>query len=343
MFDYRPKLQIDALFFSLNDVLVDVTRSYHQTVSETVRLYMEQAIGLPKSDQLLVTPEEVICLQRIGGITDYWDLTRAFIAYFVSMLPKVPVVTFPIRLHVPSVLAYLQTASAKLDFDINTLLAEKDILQLAQQTAAVGGGLDGLYQILPDRNRHLVVASGDITRINLIGRIFQELYLGANLFEQTYEQPAIIVQNTGYQEHESLRIEPKLLEQLRTKVQLGLISTRPFHEVQYSIRRHGLKDYFQVVISRDDAESTQGKLFPDAWLLLEGARRMQPLSNQFAYVGTTLPEMAAVHAANKTVPFTSIASLLGAHDVGITRTLFENSKTSIILGNPNNLKELILD
>lgn len=343
MFDYRPKLNIDALLFSLNDVLVDVTRSYHRVVQETVQLYLERAVGLPPMNTPLITLEEVNCLRRVASIDDYWDLSRAFIAYFVSLLPKVPIVTFPIRFHVPAILAYLETASARLDTNAYASLDQKNIPQLAQWVAEVGGGLDGLYQILPDRNRHLVISTGKVTGINLVGRIFQEIYLGASLFEQIYQEPTVISQSSGYIEHETLLIKPELLEQLRAKVLLGIVSTRPEDEVKYSLKMHGLQDYFQLVISRDNLEQAQAKSFPDPWLFVEAAEQLRPLANQFAYVGTTLSEAQAVQAANKTVPFTSVACLAGAHDVGLIRNLFESSKTNVILGHPDHLKELIVD
>lgn len=342
MFDYRPKLNIDALLFSLNEVLVDVSHSYHRVVQETVQLYLERAVGLPPMSPPLITLEEVNCLRRVASIDDYWNLSRAFIAYFVSLLPKVPIVTFPIRFHVPAILAYLQTASAHLDTNDYASLDQKNIPQLAQWVAEVGGGLDGLYQILPDRNRHLVVSTGKVTGINLIGRVFQEIYLGANLFEQIYQEPTVVSQSLGYIEHEKLLIKPELLDQLRSKVRLGIVSTRPEIEVKHSLKMHGLQEYFQLVISRDNLEQAQANSFPDPWLLAQAAQQLHP-AHQFAYIGTTLSETQAVQAANKSVPFTSVACLAGAHDSKLMQQMFENSKTNVILGHPDNLKELILD
>jgi hypothetical protein len=91
---YQPKLNVDAVLFSLNDVLIDVQYSYHQVVCKAVQLYLERALGALPIREPLITVEEVVTLQRIGGFANYWDLTRAFIAYFMTELPEVPIVTF---------------------------------------------------------------------------------------------------------------------------------------------------------------------------------------------------------------------------------------------------------
>ncbi len=68
----KSRLNIDAMIFSIDDVLVDVSASYRQVVRQTVQLYLEQAIGLPPAKEPLLTAEEVSLLQKIGRFTNYW-------------------------------------------------------------------------------------------------------------------------------------------------------------------------------------------------------------------------------------------------------------------------------
>jgi len=342
-YDYRPKLNIDTLIFSLSDVLVDVHLSYHQVVQKTVQTYFEQALGLPKSKEPLLSTEDIFWLQRVGGFSNYWDLARAGIAYMVTLIPTVPVVTFPIRFHVPAMLAYLQMASARLKILPEDLARQKDVKTLAYKAMAAGGGLDGVYAVLPDKNRHLVVASGEITKINLVGRIFQELYLGASLFETIYQEPTVLVQSTGYIEHESLIIDRELLAQLQQKVALAVISNRPRYEVEHTLKARQIDSFFSVVVALEDMQKGKGKDLPDPWLLLEAARRMQPSPTQMAYVGSNPTDIKAARAAHQTISCTAAGCLVGALDRAALRTVLEESKASIILGHPNNLKELILD
>lgn len=343
MRSYSPRLNIDVLILSVNDVLIDVSRSYREVVCKTVQLYLEHAIGLTPSKEPLLTPDEVTLLQKIGNFTDYRDLATAFLIYFIELLPSVPVPTFPSKFHVPALIAYLQLAKGGTRISVDMLREKKDILQLARSVAAAGGGgIKGVNSALPRVNRHLLINSGSITKTDLAGRIFQELYLGADLFERIYEQPALIIQSTGYMEHESLLIKRDLLVQISQKVQLAAVSNSPQSEVEHALKAAGVEQYFKAVVTLDDIYRAKAQPIPHPWVLLEAARRLHPTPARSAYVGANPGDVQAAKAANETVPFTAIASLAGAHDKEALRTEFEAYKANVILGHPNHLKELIL-
>lgn len=338
---YKPRLRIDALIFSIDDVLVDVSSSYREVTRKTVQLYLEQAVGLPPIKEPLLSADEVVLLQKMGHFTNYWDLATALVMYFVEMLPPVPVPTFPSKLHVPALIAYLQLAGGRLKISLENLRAQKDIAQLTRDIAAAGGGIDGAHAALPKMNRHLLVASGNVTKTNLVNRIFQELYLGADQFEQIYQQPAVLVQSTGHLEHETLLIKPDVLAHLSRKLSLGVVSNRPRFEAEHTLKASRIDSYFQTLVTLDDLQAAGANPLPDPWTLLEAARRLQPTPARSAYIGANPGDILAARAANQTVPFTAIACLAGAHDKEALRAEFETVKANIILGHPNNLKELV--
>jgi phosphoglycolate phosphatase-like HAD superfamily hydrolase len=338
----KSKLNIDALIFSAHDVLVDVSRSYREVVCKTVQLYLEHAIGLSPSPEPLLMPAEVTLLQKVGNFTNYLDLATAFIIYFIEMLPPVPTPTFPSKYHVPALIAYLQLAGGRLHISIDSLREQKDIERLALDIAAAGGGLDGADTALPKANRHLLVVGGAITKANLLGRIFQELYLGADLFEQVYGQPTVVVQTSGYIERESLLINPHVLALLSDKLPLGVVANCSRVEVEHSLKAGNIEPYFQAVISLDEVDKARAKPIPDSWPLLEAARFLRPTPARTAYVGANPGDIQAAKAAKRTVPFIAVGCLAGAHDREALRQEFENLKADIILGHPDHLKELIL-
>ena len=339
---HKPRLNIDALIFSVHDVLIDVSRSYREVVCKTVQLYLEQAVGLLPSSEALLTPAEVTLLQKVGNFSNYLDLATTFIIYFIEMLPPVPTPTFPSRYHVPALIAYLQLAGGRLQISLDTLREQKNIEKLAQDVAAAGGGPDGAEAVLSKMNRHLLVEGGDITRANLVGRIFQELYLGTALFQEVYGQPPVVVQSKGYFEQETPAISVEVLAQLSDKLPLGVVANCSRAEVQQSLTTGHLSSYFQSVISLDEVEKAKAKPIPYAWPLLEAARQLRPTPTRSAYIGANPVDIQAAKAANRTVPFTAIGCLAGAHDREALRREFEDVKADIILGHPDNLKELIL-
>ncbi len=338
----KPRLNIDGLIFAAHDVLIDVSRSYREVVCKTVQLYLEHAVGLLPGKEELLAPAEVTYLQKVGNFTNYLELATAFIIYFIEMLPPVPAPTFPSRYHVPAIIAYLQLAGGRLQISLDSLHEQKNIDRLAQAVAAAGGGLDGADAALSKINRHLLVEGGDITRANLVGRIFQELYLGAPLFEEIYGQPPVVVQGKGYFEQESLLIKPEVLASLSDKLPLGVVASCPRVEVENSLKANQIKAYFQSIISLDEVQKAKARPIPDGWPLLEAARHLHPTPTRSAYVGANPGDVQAAKAASRTVPVTAIGCLVGAHNKEALRHEFENLKTDIILGHPDHLKELIL-
>jgi phosphoglycolate phosphatase-like HAD superfamily hydrolase len=340
---YLPKLSLDALIVSCNEVLIDVTLSYQAVVAEATAFYLERALNIQPCPLPILTPAEVVELQKVGQFTNYWDLTTAFVMYFVELLPPAPIPTFPLKFHMPALMAYLQIAGGNLHLSIDALLEKKDITRFALAVAQAGGGLNGAHKALPRENRHLLIASGSLTQTNLLMRVFQELYLGADLFENIYGEPAVIIQGAGYTKQESLVIDRDILAKIGQKVPLGIVSDRPRREVERSLKAANIDTLFQSVITLDDITQAKAKAIPDPWPLLEAARRLQPTPAHSAYIGANIGDIQAAQAANQTVPFTAIGCLIGANDKEALQKSFEQYKASVILGHPNHLQELILD
>jgi phosphoglycolate phosphatase-like HAD superfamily hydrolase len=238
--------------------------------------------------------------------------------------------------------AYLQFAGGNLRISLDKLREQRNISKFAKEVAGAGGGLDGAHQALPKENRHLLICDGDVIKTNIVARIFEELYLGADSFERVYGQPAIIIQSTGYAEHEALIISPEVLTKLQQKLALGVVSDRPRHEVLRSLKAQKIDSFFQAVVTLDEIRQAKANPIPDPWCLLEAARYLQPTPTHTGYVGANVGDIQAAKAANQTVPFSAIGCVIDAPDRRALSAAFEDNKVDIILGHPNNLKELLL-
>ncbi len=338
---YKPRLNIDTLVFSLPDVVIDADPTYREVVCKAVQLYLEQAVGLISSPEPLLTVEEVKLLEKSGGFTSYTDLSTAFIIYFIEMLPPVPVPTFPSRLHVPSIIAYLQLAGGRLQISIDKLREQKDIPKLAQDIVRAGGDVDGADTALPKMNRHLLVDEGDILRANLLGRAFQELYLGAALFKEIYGQQAVVVQSGGYLDRNKLLIDPALLAELSHKMPLAVVGNCSQAELEHTLRANNIEQHFQVTISLQDVQEARARSLPEPWSLLEVTRRLEPAPAYSAYVGASIGDVRAAKAASREKPFTAVGCLFNAHEAEELRQKFEEEKADVILEHPDHLRELI--
>lgn len=336
------RLKIDALILAANEIVVDVRPTYHNVVCETVQRYLEEAISLSPSSKSLITADEVHLLQKKGEFTNYWDLTTAFLMYFTGLLPPVSVATFPGKFHIPGLMAYLQLAGGNLDISVDQLREQKDIAKLADDIAAAGGGLSGGHKVIRRENRHLLVCEGDILKTNIAARLFQEVYLGAELFEELYDQPAFVVQSDGYIGQESLVIDDSVLADVSQALPVGIVSDRPKYEVERFLTTHRIDHCFQTVIALEDLQLAKANPVPDPWPLLEAARQLLPSSGQGAYIGANVGDVQAATAANEHMSFAAIGCLVNAPDKEGLRQALEQNEAAVILDHPNHLKELIL-
>ncbi|RME44726.1 MAG: TIGR01548 family HAD-type hydrolase [Caldilineae bacterium] len=340
----KHNLPLDALIFDMDGVLVDVSASYRQAIIQTVNRFFDTGLALDYDGEpvSLLDAEDVDALKLAGGFNNDWDLTRAFIIYFLEMLPPLPMPTFPLRRHVAAILAYLQVArGGHLPVTMNLLRQNKDIPRLARRVQAAGGGLPAIERVLTQRNRHLIETGDNLLKGNLIQRIFQELYLGATLFEKVYGEKAVIAQTEGFIHNETLLIAPDVLATLAAELQLGIATGRPRLEAEYTLDRLGVSDFFQSLVTHDDivAAGAEGK--PAPWSLLEAARRLHPTPARSAYVGDTPDDIRAAKAASQTVPFLAIGVLAAAADKTALQRHFEAAGADIILSHPNRLPDIL--
>ncbi|RME70499.1 MAG: hypothetical protein D6784_16675 [Chloroflexi bacterium] len=340
---HHSTLAVDSLILTRNDVLFDVRGSYHAAVARAVQVYLEQAVGLPMGSRPLLTPEEAGHLYYFGGFSRYIDALSTLVIYFLEKLPPVPTPTYPVRFHIPAMLAYLQLAGQSVRIGVDTLGEQKDIPRLAADIAAAGGGLTGMEAVLPRSNRHLLVDEGSITRINVLGRVFQELYLGTRLFSRVYGEPAMLVAEEGYIHRESLRMDPDILNRLAERLPLALIALESRRkEIEDTLERHGIRHCFQVLITEEEVEANGMFQAGDPWPLLEAARRLQPAPSQVGVVAATPDDIRAARSANKTIPFISIAAAPPGIDKPAWQARLEQTKANMVIGHPDHLKELIL-
>jgi HAD superfamily hydrolase (TIGR01548 family) len=328
----------------MDGVLIDVSNSYRQAIIQTVDLYFTAGLGMKYGGPLkpLLTAADVDVLKQAGGFNNDWDLTTAFIIYFLEMLPPQSVITYPLQSHVPATLAYLQAVGNRLQMTMYHLRQNKNIERLARGVADLGGGLAAVRQLLKRNNRHLLTAHGSPLEGNLVQRIFQELYLGKTLFEQIYQTQTVIAHEAGLINNEHPILEPAILDGLAQRFKLAIATGRPRAEADYSLKHFQIDAYFTAVITHDDVVAAAAKGKPDPWSLLEAARYIQPQPQHCVYIGDTPDDIRAAKAAHQTQPFLAVGSLAASQDQPQLQTAFKNLQADLIIDHPNQLRDIFL-
>ena len=336
--------KVHAIIFDMDGVLIDVSNSYRQAIIQTVDLYFTIGLGMKYGGPLipLLTEADVDTLKQAGGFNNDWDITTAFIIYFLEMLPPQSVITLPLKNHIPATLAYLQTIGNRLPMSLQHLRQNKNIPRLARGVTDLGGGLSGTRQLLKRRNRHLLMARGSLLEGNVVQRIFQELYLGKSLFEEIYQTKTVIVHETGLINNEHPILDSAVLSNLAQQFKLGIATGRPRAEAEYSLKHFRLDPQFTAVVTHDEVVAAQAQGKPDPWSLLEAARQIEPSPQGCVYIGDTPDDIQAARAANQTRPFLAIGSLAASHNRPQLQALFEKQQADMIINHPNELRDIFL-
>lgn len=329
--------KLNTLIFDMDGVLVDVSHSYRTAIIQSVETFFRVGMRLSAVDETpLLTPKDVSQLKNAGGFNNDWDLTTAFIAYFLDMLPPLAISTLPLHRRITTLMAYLEIVlQGNPPLDIEKLRLQKDIKTLAFQVSENGGGLTALKNSLSGKNGHLLFGKGDLKKDNLIRRIFQELYLGKTLFAKIYNEKTRIVHKSGLIENETPLIGTATLKNLATHYNLGIATGRPRAEAEYTLNRLGIASYFHATVTHDDVVSAGESGKPNPWSLLECACQMSAIPQKCAYIGDTPDDIRAAKAAG----FLAIGVPATATDPAALRAQFESLGADVILDHPNDLAE----
>jgi phosphoglycolate phosphatase-like HAD superfamily hydrolase len=139
---------------------------------------------------------------------------------------------------------------------------------------------------------------------NVIKQIFQEIYLGKDLFESTYGFAPMVYHGKGFITRERLLMERAVLEKLKKTHLLAIATGRPRVEAEYPIRHFGLSDFFQLIFSLDDCLEAEKKIYdrtgetvhlskPDPFMLDAVKNNLKEKVAKCYYVGDMPDDMMA--------------------------------------------------
>ncbi len=339
-----PKIQLDVLIFDIDGVLIDVSESYRSAIRQTVQLYLQDVLGLRPFAGGLVSPEDVAAFKLAGGFNNDWDLTIGILRYFVNMLDtdsssadsKNRAVT----------LDSLRQAGRRVNTSVEQLAQRKDIPSFARAVGETGGGLAAVGRILGQHNDHLLVASGDRLDTNLVKRLFEEIYLGDEHFQEEYGELPLLYHGPGLIRRERRIASLPALSSLAQKLALGIATGRPRRQAQFALETAAMTPYFRSLVAHEDilqAEQESGGGIrlgkPHPFALLQAVRRITAQRVRCAYIGDTLDDVRAANSAKTEMDFLSIGCLAPAGDKGAMRRDFERARADVIIDHPDRLVE----
>ena len=267
----------NLIVFDMDGVIVDVSESYRDAVRQTARLFFKGAPGSENLPEPLFSLNDLASIKQSGGLNNDWELTYHVLDL---LLTRVDVPGLPAQ--VDPWLLYEQTLKGcHLEGLIDFLTSQDTPLNHLRQEAG------------KHRSQFIQkMSSNDVGSGNIVKQIFQEIYLGQNLFESTYGQPVKFYTEEGLINRESLLIEPAVFDVLAEINLLALATGRPAAEAEYALNHFNIHPYFRSVFSLDDCLKEETRI-------LEKKQLSISLSKPHPFMLDTIAQIHANEATHR--------------------------------------------
>jgi phosphoglycolate phosphatase-like HAD superfamily hydrolase len=229
--------QNNLIVFDMDGVLIDVSQSYRDTVRQTAALFLQPAIGAKKLPQPLFELEDLAAVKQSGGLNNDWDLTHRVLSLLYTKIAPIDPAS-----HLDGWPSYEDT------------IRKCDVGPLADFLGSSHRPLQRLMQSNSQPQNRFIdqMYRGDVGSGNIIKQIFQEIYLGRALFEQTYATPCAVSGEEGYIYRETLFPDHGELGALSAGNLLAIATGRPRAEAEHPLTQYDLAKYFPRVITLDE-------------------------------------------------------------------------------------------
>jgi HAD superfamily hydrolase (TIGR01548 family) len=296
------------IVFDMDGVIVDVSGSYRETVRQTARLFFNGAGSWERLPDPLFPLADLARVKQSGGLNNDWDLTFLVINLLFTLI---------------------ENAAGPEDSDpwtrYHNAISRCDVAVLAEFLKSEKMPISTLMNRTESVENEFVadLYTGDVGSGNIIKQIFQEIYLGKELFESTYGIPAKVFHEKGYINQEKLMIDKHLLESLSENNTLAIATGRPRAEADYPLDLFDLRKFFSDILTLDDCLEEERKIFqrekrkvalskPNPYMLdaIESAQKDR-VSKSF-FIGDMPDDMEA--ASRSMVGFIGIGILKSSSD-----------------------------
>jgi len=240
----RPKLVV----FDMDGVIIDVSRSYRETVRQTARLFLQGAKSFERLPDPLFPLVDLARLKQTGGLNNDWDLTSQVLSLLFTLV-KAPI----------------DSAVSETCLCYEEAIKGCDISELADFLKTSSAPLMDLFIRYGRRKDPFIVNwfKGEVGTGNIIKQLFQEIYLGGVLFSEIYGFKSRFRKREGLINQECLLIDRAILKRLAEGHFLAIATGRPRVEADYPLDHFTIRKYFQMVITLDDCTLEEERIFKE--------------------------------------------------------------------------------
>ena len=267
----EPLRGISKIIFDFDGVLAQTNQSYRQTIRNVVDYYFTEILMLEGENGKLVTMQDIQKFKDTGLYNNDWKLSYTLIEYFLKLIlrkleQKSLLQNFTKQFNeiifsdVQSFIQNLKKVGIFLErhgINLAELADLKDDKIVGLDLFLAQASLDkpkpietSLMGIDPERitDKEMLVkrlVPFDLENPDLLKRLFEEFYLGKELFKKVYNQIPFFNFDTSLMDIEEFIPTRKTLNILRKQFgKFGIYSGRPRPQGMYILEKFGFTEYF---------------------------------------------------------------------------------------------------
>jgi phosphoglycolate phosphatase-like HAD superfamily hydrolase len=328
----EPLRGIRKIIFDFDGVLAQTSQSYRQTIRKVVDYYFLEILGLEGEEGKLATLRDIQKFKDTGLYNNDWKLSYTFITYYLNLIlrkleQKNALQNFTKQfsgIRFLDAQSFIQNLKNVGDFlrligISGTYLANlKDDnivgldLFLAQSSRGKPKPIEtSLAGVDPERvkdKERLVkrLVPYDLEKPDLLKRLFEETYLGKELFTKIYDADSLFRFGSSLMDIEEFIPTKETLDMLRRKFgKFGIYSGRPRPQGMFILEKYGYTGYFdeKESVFLGDMLKSEGEMEklgkPDPTLFIVLIEKTVEKGTGVAYVGDGIADAIMVEEAKK--------------------------------------------
>ncbi|HDQ06025.1 MAG TPA: HAD family hydrolase [Candidatus Bathyarchaeota archaeon] len=320
----------EKLIFDFDGVLVQTSQSYRQTVRKVVDYYFLELLGLEGEEGKLSTLRDIQKFKDTGLYNNDWSLSYAFITYYLTLImreleQKGALEEFTERfdnLQFSDIKTFVQSLTDVSDFLRSYKISAADLANLKdngiitldlflvqaklEKPKPIETSLVGVDPEVAEDEQRVIrkLVPYDLGKPDLLKRLFEEIYLGKDLFTKIYDEPSFFRFDESFLDKETFIPTKETLKLLSQRFgEFGIYSGRPRPQGMYILEKYGYIGYFDEQSSvflgdllKSEVEMERlGK--PDPTLFIELVERMVDRETGVMYVGDGVADALMVEKA----------------------------------------------
>ncbi|MEM3584129.1 MAG: hypothetical protein QW193_02455 [Nitrososphaerales archaeon] len=318
--------KVDAVIFDCDGVLIDVRKSYFMAIKETVNYISNRLIGLRIEEKLL--DNLIYRLKKGGKFNNDWAVSYAISLIILTTIPKEA--REELKRTIDSKLLKFTNEPLERLIIIENFLKEKikntnfkiseesskRLIELAEIISSSGFKFFTNSLTLKDDleilryGEYIFSKYGNVGE-NIITTIFEEKFLGYNLFKEIYGMNCKFHKGKGLIDNEKIIINRENLREITSiigKSNFGIASGRPFASTKYTMKelldefKPEAKVFLEDINEAERRAKQKGEIMdlskPNPYSLTNCAKGLMPF-NFALYIGDSMEDFIMVELANK--------------------------------------------